>query len=171
MSLLGSIWDTVGELIVWSRASANEVAGKGQVAVAKGEDRDDTEHCALPGHYSVIASNDEIMVLRRDDGAISVVARTARPSDAVTGERGWTHAKGGLTRVKDGLLGGTVFEIKGNQTGVADPVTGILVGGGISLGSTGAVVKQVIRATDVVVTPLGVSVGACKGTTLLTGSE
>lgn len=175
MSAIGTIWDTIGELIVWAVASANESDGKGQVTIAGDtaaggqEDRSDTEHCALPGHYSAIEKDDPLLTMRRDDGAVSIGARTVRPTDAVAGERGWTHKDSGLVRVKSGTTD-TVFEVKDMQTGIADPVTGILVGGGCSLGSTSGVVLQVVRATDVVVTPLGVAVGACKGTTITTGS-
>jgi hypothetical protein len=116
--LASLIWDIATSLIVWSRASANEVLGRGQVDVA-GDTRNDVEHCALPGHYSVIASSDELLILRRDDGGVSVGARTERPTDAVVGERGWTDG----TAVAR-LLPTHIVEIKGT-----------IGAGGISLGA------------------------------------
>lgn len=87
MGLRGEIWDQMAELAVWSKATADEVDGRGQVEVA-GDTRNDVEHCALPGFYSVVAASDQLVLLRRDDGGISIAAKTARPSGATTGDRG-----------------------------------------------------------------------------------
>lgn len=88
MSATGSIWDTAGEFLVWSRATADESGGRGQVSIAEGETRDDVEMLALPGFYSVISSNDALLTLRRDDGGVAMAAQTARPSGATAGDRG-----------------------------------------------------------------------------------
>lgn len=88
MGIGSTIWDTVGQLVVWGKALANEASGKGQVETSGDDDREDVEHCALPGFYSVISSSDKLLILRRDDGGVSVAAKTERPSGAATGDRG-----------------------------------------------------------------------------------
>ncbi len=126
------------------------------------------EQLGLPGHYSCAPVGVSGLLLRLERGGWMVSAWTQPPSDAVTEECG---IKSGdiIARV----LPTEVFEIKKAKTGVAVPATGVLTGGGISLGavdSTDGVILQVIRATDTVVTPLGVSVGMCMGTTVRVGA-
>jgi hypothetical protein len=88
MSILGRVWDTAGELIVWAVATADEVSGIGQALFAVGDSRDDVEHCALPGFYSGIKKDDKLLTLRRDDGGVSLAAKTDRPSGCQPGDRG-----------------------------------------------------------------------------------
>jgi hypothetical protein len=86
MSLKGAVWDQMAELAVWCTATANEGDGRGQTNDVN--DRDDVEHCALPGFYSVIAASDKLLLLRRDDGGVTIAAKTTRPTGAAAGDRG-----------------------------------------------------------------------------------
>ena len=88
MSLAADVWDVVGRLAVWAKAKANEASGKGQMETSGDDDREDVEHCALPGFYSVIAADDKLLLLRRDDGGVTIAAKTERPSGAAAGDRG-----------------------------------------------------------------------------------
>lgn len=112
MSALGSIWDTAGEFLVWSRATANESGGRGQVSIAEGETRDDVEMLALPGFYSVISEDDALLTLRRDDGGVALAAQTARPSGATAGDRGI-------------LTGSTNLRVRGGAVSVLNVPAGV----------------------------------------------
>jgi len=126
------------------------------------------EQLGLPGHYAVATTGVDGLLLRLERGGWMVSAWTQPPSDAVTRECG-IKSNNVIARVKPT----DIFEVKASRTGFAVPATGVLTGGGISLGacdSSDGPILQVIRATDTVVTPLGVSVGVCMGTTVRVGA-
>lgn len=112
-------WGEAGGLLVWSAAEADETDGRGPVNVQGDEIREDVEHLALPGFYAVIASGDNLVLLRREDGGISIGSRTARPSGAAVGDRGIVTSAG--LHLK---LSGDVLTVSG-----CDATNGIQLGG------------------------------------------
>jgi hypothetical protein len=139
-------WSEIQGLLTWGTITEAEAlsgvdAGQSKAVLAPGETRQHVEDCALPGFYSVHAPADKTILVRTEDGAVTLAARVARPADAVAQERGITRpGKAGPTilrlTAKDlGGGGGTenVAEIKGATY--------------IFLGNDGAM-KAVVRNLD-----------------------
>lgn len=96
-------------LVARARASANASDGTGQIE-ATARDARPCLHGALPGFSSGISADDDLVIIRRRDGAFSVAA-LGHPSGEQAGDRTiWTG---------DGLtlrLRGKVLEVTGSET-------------------------------------------------------
>lgn len=164
-----SLLDAVQKAITWATITRSQDAN-GTVQVDAGGTRplERILQLGLPGAYAVAKAGVTGILFRLLSNGLFVSADTKPPSDAVVQEVGWFDGTA-IAR----LLPTHVFELKATKTGVAVPATGVLIGGGISLGavnlSDGAIL-QVVRGTDPVVTPAGIGVGTCRATTTRVGA-
>ncbi len=109
-AMASDVWGVIGRALGWMRVRGDgdasglvQVEGVGSNDEDAGEEeregRDDVEHCALLGFGSVAESGDLVLVLRRDDGGVSIAAYTVPPTDSVKGDRYITHKDGHLFRL------------------------------------------------------------------------
>jgi hypothetical protein len=172
-NLMSGLLGILDRVVALATTTSVDDGGRVQMAGPSGGGRTENlpgvAQWSLPYFYSVAEAGVRGAVLRLLRGGIMVAIKHVRPSDAVAGEAGIFSPGGALVR----LLKTKVFEVKGTKTGVAVPATGVLTGGGISLGAvdlSDGPVLQVVRSTDPVVTPAGIGVGTCQGTTLRVGA-
>ena len=157
-------------LVTWATITRDQ-DGDGFVQVDAGDPKplEKVVQVGLPGAYAVATAGVKGILLRLLSNSLFVAADTMPPPDAVVREVGFFDGTA-LAR----LLPTHIFEVKKAKTGVAVPATGVLIGGGISLGATDGVtdgpVLQVVRSTDPVITPAGIGVGTCQGTTIRVGA-